>query len=129
MSQVSRQQAATRIGPLQIAIIVLTVFTALVHLSRGLALGAPSLRPFPLLFYLNFIGYIVLLVALYWPPLQAIRRGIRWVMVCYAALTVVLWYVITHGHSAFIAYIDKPVELALIVLLILEDRQTSWSRR
>ena len=123
MSEVSQRQATTRIGPLQIGVIVLTVATALIHLSRGLAIGVPGLRPFPLLFYLNFIGYLVLLVALYAPQLLGMRRTIRWTLIVYTALTVVLWMAITRFHSVWIGYIDKPIEIALIVLLFIEDRQ------
>ena len=125
MSEVSQRQAVARIGPLQIGIIVLTVATALIHLSRALALGAPSLRPFPLLFYLNFIGYLVLIIAFTLPQLLSIHRIVRWVLIIYAALTIVLWMLITHFHSVFIGYIDKPIELALIVLLLIDDRQAS----
>ena len=125
MSEVSQRQTMTRIGPLQISIIVLTVATALIHLSRGLAIGVPGSRPFPLLFYLNFIGYIVLLIALYAPQLLSMRRTIRWTLIIYTALTVVLWMAITRFHSVFIGYIDKPIEIALIILLLIEDRQAS----
>jgi len=46
-------------------------------------------------------------------------------LIVFTATTVIAWFVITHGRANVLAYADKPVELALIVLLFLEDRQVS----
>lgn len=121
MSQIAQRQTGSRIGALQIAIIVLVAVTALIHLSRALALGVPSLRPFPTLFYLNFIGYAVLVIAHYAPQLQRYQRATRWILIVYAAITIIAWVLITQTHSNILGYIDKPVEIALIVLLVIED--------
>lgn len=75
------------------------------------------------LFLLNFVGYIVLVVALYLPPLRRFQRIMRWTLIIYTAITVVMWFLVTGGSSSLLAYIDKPIEIALIVLLIIEDRQ------
>lgn len=155
MSQVSLRRTISHIGPLQIAIIVLAVITALVHLDRSLTTGllsgghaggpppgshaggppggggprgGPSLLsalPIPLsvLFLLNFIAYIVLIVALYLPALRRFQRVIRWLLILLAVVTIIAWFLITGGSPNILAYIDKPVEIALIVLLIIEDRQ------
>src|ERR1051326_8694580 len=96
MSQISLRHTISRIGPLQIAILVLAVATALVHLDRGIMTSAMMAHPFPhtglrpagpppgsggvmfsimriiplsTLFYLNFAAYIILAAALYLPPL------------------------------------------------------------
>ena len=74
----------------------------------------------PILFYLNAIGYFVLATALYLPALQRIQSLVRWVLVGYAALTIIMWYLITHASPNILAYVDKPVEIALIVLLIID---------
>ena len=103
-------------------------------------MGVPSIMmmlPLPLqvLFYLNFIGYIVLAVAYYLPsllqfqPLLRYQRAIRWLLIAYAAVTIVLWFLITGGGYNIIAYIDKPIEVALIILLLIDDRQTSRQAR
>ncbi|HLI91040.1 MAG TPA: hypothetical protein VKV37_20280 [Ktedonobacteraceae bacterium] len=162
MAQVAQRPATSHIGPLQIGIILCAVFTACVHLWRGLSMtllrpsfagGAPGrfrgprpggpggpggfggppsgasimglLPPLPILFYLNFAGYIVLIVALFLPALARYRRIIRWILIFYAALTIVAWYVITHASPNVLAYIDKPIEVALIILLLIDDRQAS----
>ncbi len=90
--------------------------------------GGPSLMsmlpvPLPVLFLLNFVGYIVLAIALYLPALQRYRQIIRWVLIVYTAVTVILWFLITGGHFDVVSYGDKIVELALIVLLLIDSRQ------
>ncbi len=109
-------QTKVQIGPLQIAIILLTVATAVIHLT----LEFPSV-----MFILNGLGYFTLLAALYLPipQLANYRRLIRWALIGYAALTIVLWAIT--GSRIPIAYVDKVIEVVLIVLLWLEGRQSS----
>ena len=103
-----------RFGFLQVGIIILTLITAVMHFL----LVFPSA-----LFILNALGYVGLLAALYlpFPFLAPYRRSIRWTLLGYTALTVVLWVAI--GFRDMYAYIDKVFELVLIGLLWLEDRQ------
>ena len=128
MSQLTQSRTAARFGLLQIAITILAAATALIHLSRGLLIGPPHLSLFPLVFYLNFLGYIVLIVALYLPQLLAYQRVIRWTLLVYAVITILAWIFFTHARPNLIGYIDKPIELCLIVLLFVEDRRNSLSR-
>jgi hypothetical protein len=162
MTQVAQRPATSRFGPLQIAITILAVFSACVHLSRGLSMtllrphfaggvragrfagahpggpggfgGPPSgimmtvMQSLPILFYLNFVGYIVLIVAYNLPALARYHRIIRWILIIYAAITIIAWYLITHASPNLLAYIDKPVELALIILLLIDDRQEASAR-
>ena len=156
MSQVSLRHTISRIGPLQIAILVLAVITALVHLNRGITTSAmmahpfphpggrpggpppgapggllPSLMmviPLPILFYLNFVSYIVLAAALYLPPLLRFQRIIRWLLIILAIVTIITWAAITGARPNVLAFIDKPVEIALVVLLFIEDRQASVNK-
>ena len=158
MSEITQNRTSKRIGALQISIIVLTVVTGLVHLYRGAMmtfLMGPRVRPagappagaghfhgggpggplgiiftiLPILFYLNAIGYFVLAAALYLPALQRIQSLVRWVLVGYTALTVIAWYVITNAQPNILAYIDKPIEIALIVLLIIDAQRSRSSQR
>ncbi len=94
----------TKIGLHQIGIIVLTILTALIHLYWS------SQIPTPAGLILNGLGYAVLLAALYLPIaiLSRFRDTIRWVLV---------------GPRLAIAYIDKVIELLLILLLLLEARK------
>jgi len=102
------------------------------HLG-GASLGFSLLMliPIPLtkLFFLNFAGYIVLATALYFPQLVQYQRVIRWILIVYAAFTIVAWFLITNAQPNLLAYIDKPIELALIVLLLIDDRQASSELR
>lgn len=109
--------ASPRSLPIRLGIIFLTVATAVVHLYLGFQ-GLP-------LFVLNGLGYLALLAALYLPvpQLAPYQNIIRWVLIGYTALTIVLWLVITGGQSNATGYIDKVVELLLIGLLLAETRQ------
>lgn len=107
-------QTRTQIGTLQIAILLLAVATAVIHFT--LAFPSP-------LFILNGLGYLALLAALYLPipQLTAYRRLMRWALLGYTALTIVLWVII--GSRDLIAYIDKAIEVVLTLLLWVESRQ------
>jgi hypothetical protein len=94
--------------------------------------GLMGMLPVPLsvLFLLNFVGYIVLAAALYLPALERYRQIIRWVLLVYALVTIILWYLFTGaGAGQFpLGYGDKVVEVALIVLLLFDMRSPAQSR-
>jgi hypothetical protein len=94
--------------------------------------GIMGLIPVPLsvLFLLNFVGYIVLAAALYLPALQRYRQIIRWVLLVFALVTIILWYLFTGaGPNQFpLGYADKVVEVALIVLLLFDMRSPAPSK-
>lgn len=139
MSQIATKLRLPRISFLQIGIILLAVITAVMHLYLGITMGSMmggtppagassggssimAMLPLslPVLFVLNFAGYIVLLGALYLPALQRFQRLTRWLLIGYTAITILLWYLISGGHSDLMAYIDKFVEVVLIALLLIE---------
>ena len=97
---------------LRAGIVLLTLATAVIHLQ--LAFPDP-------VFILNGLGYLALLAALYLPQLASYRNLVRWILVGYAALTVLLWILV--GARTPIGYIDKAIEVALISLLLLEARR------
>lgn len=99
---------------IRVGIIVLTLGTALTHISL--------LFPDPV-FILNGLGYIALLAALYLPipQLAPYRKLIRWLLIGYTVLTLVLW--LAFGSRILIAYINKLNELLLLALLIWEARR------
>jgi hypothetical protein len=112
-----------KIGPLQWGIILLTVITALIHFSLAYpAITHLRVSFLSILFLLNGLGYLALLAALYLPiaPLAGYRAWARWVLMGFTALTVILWVIM--GGRFSLAYIDKVVEIALIVLLWLDSR-------
>jgi len=98
---------------LRIAVVIVTLGTALIHLQLNF--------PDPV-FILNGLGYLALLTALYLPRLARYRNAVRWVLIGYTALTIFLWILI--GARAPIGYIDKAIEVALIVALLLEARNS-----
>jgi hypothetical protein len=102
---------------LKFGIIVLTVATAAIHLYLGLSAGLPP-------FVLNGLGYLALLAALYLPipQLAPYLNVVRWLLVGFAVLTIVLWLVVTGGDSTAIGYVDKTIEVLLIILLVAEAR-------
>ncbi len=103
---------------LRVGIVLLTLATALIHLQ--LAFPDPA-------FILNGLGYLTLLAALYLPVprVARYRNPLRWVLVGYAALSIVLWIFL--GARTIIGYIDKAIEVALIALLLLEARSARSS--
>ena len=88
--------------------------------------GILQALPLPLstLFLLNGIGYLVLVVALYLPALYRFRRGVRWLLIIYAAVTFIMYFVINGFHLNAISIVAKAAEIALIGLLLIEDRQS-----
>lgn len=113
-------QSPSRLGAMSLAVIVLTLITAAIHLYLALFQMHNDL-----LFILNGLGYLGLLALLYvsLPILAPYRGAVRWAMIAFTAVTVVAWVLI--GARDLLAYFDKVVEVALIVLLYLEGQQTA----
>lgn len=108
-------QLQSRFGVLQIGIILLTIATAAIH----------TFLAFNWLFYANALGYLGLLGLLYLPiPMVApYRTYVRWALAAFAAVTVVAW--VFMGTRDMLAYFTKVIEIVLIILLIVEGRQSS----
>jgi hypothetical protein len=128
----------TRFGAIQIAICVLAVVTAAVHIYLGAithvmvatqpeataaAGGAAALGFFAALFYLDGLAYIVLLVALYHPAFARFRRLTRWALIALTAATIVAYFALIQGQYDAIGIGDKIAEVVLIVLLVMEGRR------
>ena len=103
---------------LRIGIVVLALGTALIHFS----LNFPDPG-----FILAGLGYLALLAALYLPipQITRYRNVVRWVLLGYTALVLLLWLLI--GDRTPIGYTDKAIELALILLLLIEARRAHSS--
>lgn len=101
--------------------------------SGGGPPGASFLQFIPLslstLFILNGIGYLVLIVAMYLPFLYRFQRIVRWLLIVFAAVTFVLYFLVRGFQLDTISLIDKAAEIALIVLLVIDDRLAVRSRR
>src|ERR687890_744653 len=112
---------------LGVGIFVLTLATAGIHLY--LALTAIAYMGFNfgiMLFILNGLGYLGLLAALQLPipQLARFRSAARWALVAFAALTIVLFFLMAPYYT-FIGYVDKAIEVALIVLLVVDAYTSS----
>jgi hypothetical protein len=156
MAQATAQRLRGTIGALQIAIIVLVIITALIHLQRGIGMsfggppgggqggpppggqGGPppgagggfsimQLMPFPMpvMFLLNGIGYLVLVTALYLPALRQYQPIVRWLLILFAAVTIIMYFAIAGLRPNPVGLLTKAVEVALIVLLFIEGRRAS----
>ena len=130
---------ATRFGALQVAICVLALATAAVHIYLGVithvmvvtqpeataaAGGAAALGFFAALFYLDGLGYIVLTVALYHPAFARFRRWTRWALIALTAATIIAYFALIQGHYDAIGIGDKIAEVVLIVLLVMSSART-----
>jgi hypothetical protein len=113
----------TSIGPrLGVGIFLLTLATAGIHLY--LALTAVAYMGFNfgvMLFILNGLGYLGLLAALQLPlpRLARFRSAARWALVAFAALTIVLFFLMAPSYT-ILGYVDKAIEVALIALLLAD---------
>ncbi len=101
-------------GALRAGIALLTLATALIHLQLNF--------PDPM-FILNGLGYLALLAALFLPSLARYRGLVRWALIGYTALTILLWLLL--GARTPIGYMDKVIEIVLIALLLIEARRAS----
>ena len=108
-------------------IFLLTLATAFIHLFLAFtAIPYFGLNFGVMLFILNGLGYLGLLGALQLPipQLRGFRSAARWALVAFAALTIVLWLIMAPVYD-FIGYTDKAIEIALIVLLIVDAYKAS----
>jgi hypothetical protein len=93
---------------LRIGIVLLTLFTAAVHASLG-----------GLLFTLNAIGYSTLAALMVLPgPIAHIRWLVRLALLGFTGATIGGW--LLFGARFPLAYIDKSVEVVLIVFMAIE---------
>ena len=97
-------------------ILLAALVAAGVHLYLNVLLGK-----FSVLFTLNAIGFIGLAAA-YLLPIGFVRPFkplLRWGMMGYALLTIVLW-VVMNGNRDVFGFTAKGAEVALIVALLLD---------
>lgn len=93
---------------LRTLIVGLTLATAAIHWSLG-----------GLLFTLNALGYAALASAMVLPgPFGRIRWLVRLALLGFTTTTIVGWYLV--GARFDLAYIDKAIELVLVVLVTID---------
>jgi hypothetical protein len=102
-----------KIGPLQIAIILLVIYVALVHIS----LLFPDV-----MFTLNGLGYLGLLGALFLavPFFKDRHPLMRYVLMGYTCLTIIGWIFI--GERSLLGFSTTALEVLIVVLLWLDRK-------
>src|SRR5829696_4056660 len=113
---------------LRVGIFLLTLATALIHLYLALsAIPYYGLNFGVMLFILNGLGYLGILAILQLPipQLARFRSLTRWTLVAYAALTIALFFVMAPFYDFIGYYLDKAIEVALIVLLVVDAYTSS----
>lgn len=114
----------TRIGPVQLGIILLALAAGVIHLYLFLIegfLGNSAMLPFyQVLFVGNFFGYVSLAAALYLPiPLLArLRTVIRILLIGMAAASIISYFYV--NVISALGNVTQVIEFLLIVLVTVE---------
>ncbi len=97
-------------------IIIATLITASIHFSLNFSMGK-----FDPLFTLNGIGYLTLLGLYIFTPKFLLRYQnlLRIAYLSFTLLTIILWVFLGHPYT-YIGYIDKTVEMLLVVILLID---------
>src|SRR3569833_59581 len=108
---------------LGVGIFVFTLATAGIHLY--LALSAVASMGFNfgvMMFIFNGLGYLGLLAVLQLPitQLARFRSAARWALIAFAAVTIVLFFIMAPKPYTILGYVDKAIEVALIALLLAD---------
>jgi len=106
----------SRLGGMQLVILLLVAATALIHLWKGVSDGL-------LMFIANGLGYLVLGAAAYLPipPLANVRVLAKWALLAFTVVTIIGWVVI--GERSPIGFADKAIEVVLVILLFIDLRR------
>lgn len=114
----------TRIGPVQIGIILLALAAGGIHLYLFLIegfLGDSSMLPFyQVLFVGNFFGYVSLAAALYLPisMLARFRPAIRVLLIAMTAASIISYFYVNVIDT--LGNVTQVIELLLIVLVTID---------
>jgi hypothetical protein len=101
---------------LDVGILLLGAAVALIHFYLNVLMGKVDL-----LFTLNGFGYVGLLGLLYLPlPVaQDHRKLVRFVLIAYTLLTIILWVFLGKPYTS-LGYFTKLIEAGLVVLLFIK---------
>lgn len=116
---VLRTQVKDGLRPLQYGVVGLVTFTAFIHLISGAN---------DYILFLNGMGYMALLLALYFVPWGRLARYRLWfygAFIAYTVVTIVLYFVVhpwglQAGLPDRLGWITKGAEIALIGALLLD---------
>ena len=115
-----------RIGATRVAVSVLALGTAGIHLYLFLIegfLGNSQMLPiYQLLFVGNFLIYVILALALLLSPLARIRSFVRLLLIAVAAASIASYFHV--GVLDALGNIDKAIEVLIIVLATVDAATT-----
>lgn len=97
------------LATLEQGIVVLVVVTALTHIYPGIVEGAPPL----VVAGLGFLGGAALYVR------GVRRRELALAAIPYTAVQIPMWLLIKAGNYTLVGYVDKAVQVVLIVALLV----------
>ena len=97
------------LSTLERGIVVLVGITAVTHIYPGIVDGAPPL----ILAGLGFLGGAALYVY------GVRRRALAIAAIPYTAVQIPLWIVIKAGNYTLVGYVDKAVQVVLVVALLV----------
>jgi hypothetical protein len=103
------------LGTIHWVAVGLTVLTGVLHLYAGVIEGAPPV----LLAGVGLLAAVVLFV------LDYRRRLLYGVGIVFTGVQIPLWYVIKMGNYTTVGYVDKAVQVVLVVVLIALFRRAS----
>lgn len=112
--------ARPSLGPLAAAVILLTLATAAIHFYLAPTEFEMGATLFGVLFVLNGLGYVTMVAVIYSPLgfLAPFRGAARGVLVVIALASIGAYFYV--GVFDTIGWVDKAVETALIVLVVVE---------
>jgi hypothetical protein len=116
----SRTSVGRNLG---VGIFLLTLATAAIHLYLAFtAIPYMGLNFGVMLFIVNGLGYLALLAVLQLPipQLARFRGAARWALIAFAAVTIVLFFIMAPKPYTILGYVDKAIEVALIALLLAD---------
>lgn len=115
--------SAPQSSSLRMIILALALTTGLIHLALGLGdLGAIL----GITFVLNGLGYLGLAAAGYLniPALARYQQLARLALIGFALVTIVLYFIVNPDpFNSLFGLITKVIELALVVALVVDQRQ------
>jgi hypothetical protein len=105
-----------------IPIFILAVLTAAPHLY----LAAQPDEELHSAFLLNGLGYLALATAFVLPGFRSFHEPLRWILVGYTSLTIILWFFLGSPAEGTLDPFDlsvKAVELLLVIFLFLDKKR------
>jgi hypothetical protein len=120
----STTQSGSRFTPIKIGILVLGLFTALVHLVVLNIIMVNKTGSIDIKFTMNGLGYLALLAVYFIPAFAKWQKYTRWLLVGFTIVTIIAFFIFGSLTDP-LGIVTKLVEVGLIILLILDGRKSA----